>query len=245
MIRILFIVGLILFLGVQLHRFYARASAAGRKFLKRLLLTCAIIFVLYLTATGRLAWLIPLIGAVLAIALRALPHIFRLMPLFQRLWVQHRVKKQQTEEENTSVVETEFVRMELDHDRNEISGEVLKGRFAGRRFNELDLKSLLELREEVMGLDRDSVALIESYLDRIHRNDWRKAGSSQEKAEQSRGRNKLTREEALEILGLKADSSPNDIIAAHRRLIQKMHPDRGGSDYLAAKINQAREVLLS
>lgn len=134
--------------------------------------------------------------------------------------------------------------MKLDHDLGEISGEVLKGRFAGRTLSELDLNSLLQLREEVMGRDQDSIALIESYLDRIYPNDWRKAGSSQEEQKSSGAPADMTREEALEILGLSPNSLPGEIIAAHRRLIQKLHPDRGGSDYLAAKINRAREVLL-
>lgn len=158
--------------------------------------------------------------------------------------MQYRAKRPRTGAENVSTVETEFVRMKLDHDLGEISGEVLKGRFAGRTFNELDLNSLLQLREEVMGYDKDSLALIESYLDRIYPNDWRKAGSQQGQQKRSFDPDDMTREEALEILGLSSSSLPGDIIAAHRRLIQKIHPDRGGSDYLAAKINRAREVLL-
>jgi len=55
----------------------------------------------------------------------------------------------------------------------------------------------------------------------------------------------LGRTEALQILGLADNASRDDIINAHRRLIQKMHPDRGGSDYLAARINLAKDVLLS
>ncbi len=244
MIRILFILGLIFLFSIVLLWFIRSAPAALKIFLKRLLLFVSVLFVLYLTATGRLAWLIPIMGGVLAIAFRSLPYLLRLAPFFQRMWAQHRAKRPQTDEENVSIVETDFVRMKLDHDLNEISGEVLKGRFAGRTFNELDLKSLLRLHEEVMGLDNDSVTLIESYLDRIYPNAWRKARASQEGQNRSYGQGDMMREEALEILGLNSDSSSNDIIAAHRRLIQKIHPDRGGSDYLAAKINRAREVLL-
>ena len=137
--------------------------------------------------------------------------------------------------------------MQLDHNLGEVSGEVLKGRFTGRTFNELNLESLLQLRDEVSGVDLDAVALVESYLDRIYPNDWRNAKSSQDQQRYSSdtsNHDEMKPEEALEILGLTSDSLPSDIIDAHRRLIQKNHPDRGGSDYLAAKINRARDVLL-
>jgi hypothetical protein len=247
LIRIILILGLIFLFGVFLRWFIHSKPAAIKKALKRFLLSFVVLALLYLTATGRLGWLLPIIGGLAALLARWLPYLLRMAPVLQRLWVQYRANRPQPGPENVSIVETEYMRMKLDHDLGEISGEVLKGRFAGRPFSALDLKSLLQLREEVTGLDQDSIVLIESYLERIYPNDWRTAGSSQEEQRRSGARsrrNDMTREEALEILGLPSNSSSDDVIAAHRRLMQKMHPDRGGSDYLAAKINQARAVLL-
>lgn len=244
MIRIVLLVGLIFLLGAFVHWFVHAKPAAVKSFLKRFLWVFSISALLYLTATGRLDWLVPLLGGLAAMLFRSLPFLFRLAPAFHRFWVQHRARRPVTGTEDVSTVETEFVRMKLDHDLGEISGEVLKGRFTGRTFNELDLGSLLMLREEVMGVDNDAVALIESYLDRIYPDAWRTAGSGEGRQKRESGEDKMTREEALEILGLPSNSLPDEIIKAHRRLIQKLHPDRGGSDYLAQKINRAREVLL-
>jgi hypothetical protein len=54
----------------------------------------------------------------------------------------------------------------------------------------------------------------------------------------------MTEKEAREILGLESSASEQEIVAAHKNLMQKIHPDKGGSDYLAAQINQARDTLL-
>ncbi|MGR9105884.1 MAG: DnaJ domain-containing protein [Gammaproteobacteria bacterium] len=244
MIRILFLLGLIFLVSVLLQWFIHSRPAVIKKVLTRVLLTFAVLVLFYLTVTGRLGWLLPIIGGLVALLARSLPHLLRFAPLLQRLWMQYRANRQQTAQDKVSTVETEFVRMSLDHDRGEIHGEVLKGRFAGRSFSELDLQSLLQLREEVLGHDADSVALIESYLDRIYPNDWRTAGSSRKDHARSNEDPGMSREEALEVLGLAPNASRNEVLAAHRRLIQKIHPDRGGSGYLAAKINRAREVLL-
>jgi DnaJ domain len=145
-----------------------------------------------------------------------------------------------------SEVETDYLRMTLDHATGTMSGTVRKGRFQGRRLEELDNQSLIALWRETRADDPPSVSLIEGYLDRFMP-DWR------EHARASAGTNgsahpsaaaAMTTEEALSILGLKAGASPDEIKAAHHRLMMKIHPDQGGSDALAAQVNRAKDVLL-
>jgi len=134
-------------------------------------------------------------------------------------------------------VETAFLAMTLHHDSGRMTGSVKAGQFAGRDLTALDLPELLALLEECRAADPDSVALLEAWLDRAHP-DWRA-----EPAAESRS-GAMTRAEALEILGLAEGADEDAIRAAHRRLMRSAHPDQGGSAWLAARINAARDLLL-
>jgi len=147
----------------------------------------------------------------------------------------------------TSDVETNYLRMSLDHDSGTIDGEVLKGRFAGRKLSELAFEDALALLTECGAEDPQSAALIEAYLDRVEGADWReRAGRAGHAYEAPRGGGGLmSKEEAYQILGLEPGASNETVKEAHRRLMLKIHPDQGGSNYLAAKINQAKDVILA
>jgi hypothetical protein len=155
----------------------------------------------------------------------------------------------------SSSVETAWLAMRLDHDSGQMEGEVRAGRFAGRRLADLPLADLLALLDECRGADPESVTLLEAYLDRVHGASWRgpegddadaaQGGAQGRTRERGRGGSGgMTREEAYEILGLEPGASPEAVKEAHRRLMQNYHPDRGGSTYIAAKINQAKDLLL-
>lgn len=145
----------------------------------------------------------------------------------------------------SSEVETAYLRMTLEHDSGEMAGKVLQGPFAGRDLGSLDLDELLTLLAECARADQQSARLIEAYLDRgPHGGDWRDRMDARERATGAVGKAGMTTEEAREILGVGADATLQEIKEAHRRLMQTNHPDRGGSTYLAAKINLAKEVLL-
>ncbi len=138
----------------------------------------------------------------------------------------------------TSQVETAWLRMELDLENGRIDGQIRQGVFAGRRLSELGDQQLLDLYR-ISGSDADTRRLLEAYFDRRLGPAWR--GRQETAAPPSAG---MSREEALEILGLAGGATNDEIKAAHRRLMAQLHPDKGGSTYLAAKINQARDLLL-
>jgi DnaJ-domain-containing protein 1 len=133
--------------------------------------------------------------------------------------------------------------MTLDHATGDMDGLVLEGVFQGRLLSTLELDQLLALLQRFRDEDGQSAALLEAYLDRTRGEDWRESapgvggGSPQSSSP-------MNREEALAILGLRPGADDDAIREAHRRLIQRLHPDRGGSDYLAAKINEAKRFLL-
>lgn len=161
-----------------------------------------------------------------------------------------------------SDVETPYLRMSLDHDSGAMNGVVLQGRYEGRNLDELSEPQLLDLFQECSARDEQGARLLETYLDRTLGEGWRERAGEGERAEQAdeppRGerqkgwgrrrstssRPPMTREEAFEILGLEPGASKDEIKEAHRTLMLKIHPDQGGSNYLAAKINQAKDLLL-
>jgi hypothetical protein len=147
----------------------------------------------------------------------------------------------------TSTVSTAFLRMTLDHDTGRMEGTILQGRFAGMRLEELGPVDLLALLRECRAEDDEGARLLEAYLDRV-RPDWRDelagAGAGAGSGSARPASSDMTVEEAYAILGLAPDADAEAIKEAHRRLMVKLHPDHGGSDYLATKINRARDVLL-
>ncbi len=138
-------------------------------------------------------------------------------------------------------VRTSFLQAWIDHSTGDVGGTVLAGRFAGRTLDSLSDGELIDLHQECAA-DGDSRRVLEAYLDRRLGTDWR--SSRQAHGSPRDPRVDMTREEALAVLGLAEGASVEDIKAAHRRLIQRMHPDVGGTADLAARINRAKDVLL-
>lgn len=138
-----------------------------------------------------------------------------------------------------SDVETSHLAMGLDHDSGRMWGRVKAGRFAGAELADLDMPGLVELLAELAATDPDGVPLLEAWLDRTHP-DWRELAAPPARA----ATGPMTREEALAVLGLAEGATEQEIRSAHRRLMRAAHPDQGGSDWLASRLNEARDTLL-
>jgi DnaJ-domain-containing protein 1 len=141
-----------------------------------------------------------------------------------------------------SRVRSQFLDMSLDHDSGELNGQIVAGPNAGHALDEFDLAQLLAM---IPGFDAESVPLLESYLDRRFPA-WRQDAQGNATGGQSRAAasGKMTSEEAYQILGLQPGAAREEIGRAHRALMKKLHPDQGGSTYLAARVNEAKDTLL-
>jgi DnaJ-domain-containing protein 1 len=142
----------------------------------------------------------------------------------------------------TSQVRSQFLIMTLDHDSGGLTGQIVAGPNAGRSLDEFDLPQLAVM---MTGFDAESVALLEGYLDRRFPA-WRQDSQGNAAGGQSRpaASGKMTDEEAYQILGLQPGAGRDEIGRAHRALMKKLHPDQGGSTYLAARVNEAKDTLL-
>ncbi|WP_029584743.1 DnaJ domain-containing protein [Bradyrhizobium sp. URHD0069] len=142
----------------------------------------------------------------------------------------------------TSRVRSQFLEMILDHDSGRLSGQIAAGPYAGHSLDEFDLPQLTAM---IPGFDAESVSLLESYLDRRFPA-WRQHAQGNARGGQGRAASsgKMTDEEAYQILGLQPGAGRDEISRAHRALMKKLHPDQGGSTYLASRVNEAKDTLL-
>jgi hypothetical protein len=215
------LVGVLLFIS-----WYKRAPSTQQKRIRgRMLLFGGLGIVLLLLVTGHLNPLIAVVVAALAIGQRILA-VASMANIFKGF----RNSMKGAAGPN--------------HDTGEMDGVVLEGTYQGRRLTELGSDELMDLLALCRAEDAQSASVLEAYLDRMHGGDWREMfrGAGHEQGSEA---TRMSEVEAREILGVEAGASREEVIEAHRRLMQKNHPDRGGSTYLAAKINQAKEVLLA
>lgn len=135
---------------------------------------------------------------------------------------------------------------ETDPATGRVSGTVLAGDWAGRSLDDLGWPELRALRTELLRRDVEGARLIEPYLDGRFPG-WREHaqadGDTRSRADPQR--NPMTEQEAYQVLGLEPGSDAEAVQLAYRTLMKKLHPDHGGSTYLASRVNEAKDVLLN
>ena len=237
MIRILFVVAIAIFAITLLWRVQQLPPHQRRAGVIQLILMLAVVLVVWLTVTGRMHWVGAALTGAFVFLRQTLPWVLRALPFLQR-W-----RQSQSSGSGQSSIQTSFLSATLDHDTGNISGEVISGLHEGWRLDDLSTEQLEGLLVQYSSDDQESAELLRAYL--AQRNDWEDQEAEQRSEQAQAAQAMSSRAEALATLGLDDTASEEDIIAAHRSLIQKLHPDRGGNDYLAAKINQAKDFLLN
>lgn len=237
MSRLILLVAVIAAVYILLRRAQSMPPHKRRGEYIKLALGIALVATVVLAATGRMNWLGAAFTALLVTARQSLPLLLRLFPMLASL----RGKSTPTSGKN-STVETVLLRMQLDHDSGALQGDVLRGAFQGWRLADMDRPQLEQFLAYCQSEDANSAQLLDSYLQQRFPGE---APLGEQPQGQPETATRMGRSEALAVLGLENGATGEDIIAAHRKLIQKLHPDRGGNDYLAAQINQAKDLLLS
>jgi len=199
-----------------------------------------IVVTVLLVVTGKMHWLGAVFAGLLAYLRQGLALWLRYSPMLTQLYRTHAPSSRPP---NTSTVRTRIIEMTLYHDSGKLSGKVLSGEFTGKLLDDLNRQQLASLRNYCSSNDQDSKKLLESYL--VSRFGDESGSSSNERHRTAAVKSgEMTVSEAMQVLGLSGTPTKQQITLAYRKIMQQLHPDRGGNDYFAAKANQARDVLI-
>lgn len=254
MSRLIFLIALVT-VGWLLYKVYFRQLLAqgtpGK--VKLGLMALGLVF-LVMAVSGKAPAAFAILGAAMTQVMRFAPLLVRFAPFLKRYLggaalggaaASGRAAGGPSE----SQVRTRWIHMTLDHATGVIDGTVQQGDFAGKRLSSLSIDELRTLHATCVREEPEAARLVEAYVSREHSTDW--GSSNQDSGAGNSGRGAaqastgtMAINEALEVLGLSSGYSKKDVAAAHRSLISKLHPDKGGSNYLATKVNTARSVLL-
>lgn len=228
------ILGIVLTVGIifALQWFISADPKDLIRIIKWLLIIFIISIILFFIITGKLIWAIATMPMLLPWLLRVRQAVRRAKN-FSRM-------QGRTQNSNhtgqTSDLETRHLYIRLNHENGSIDGEVREGLFAGRQLSSMKLDELITLLRICEAEDTPSAKILKTYMDRVHEN-WQEKTAPFESV--------MKRKEAASILGVAQNATPDEVRKAYHKLMAGVHPDHGGSSYLASKINQAKDVLLN
>ncbi|MER2605362.1 MAG: DnaJ domain-containing protein [Siculibacillus sp.] len=236
------LVGVLILLGAVVSKTPTPFAVAAR----RAGAGAAITFAVVMLATGRLVAALPFLVLALVLAGSEAGRYARWVRPFLGRWsgLVSAFAPRRASAGRRSTVRSAALEMELDHDSGTLSGRVLAGRFEGCELARLSVENLLALWQDV-GSDLESRSLLEAYLNRrvpLWREHAHDDSAARQRGAASSGA--MTDQEAHQVLGLAEGASQAEVREAHRRLMKAVHPDKGGSTFLAAKINEAKDRLV-
>ncbi len=250
--KLLFLIGILTVSYLAIQWFINTSPQKIAQILRRSAIYLVIALLLFLIVTGRLHWIIALIGGLLPLARKLLP-LLRSFATFKHLFQQYQQRPWQQSKSSThsnvssppptSEVTSAYLQMTLDHETGLLAGKVLQGQYQGHSLADISLLNLQEFFTELQNIDQDSAALLASYLTQTYGDQWQQTAQDHQPSD-TNNNSTMSPQQAYEILGLQPGADEAQIKQAHHRLIQKIHPDRGGSSYLAAQINLAKDLLL-
>ena len=205
------------------------SSRAKRKFAFQTIVIGLLILIILLAISGRIHPLGAIFAALLASIKIGLNLLIRWFPLFARLYGANYAQPR--------TLKASIIEVEIDFSTGQVSGKVIGGASAGKPLDSLSEKELDELLSYCRSKDKKSTYLLQMYLARRFQN----TGDQKSSAGQTGA---MSIDEAAEILGVSPEADKEEINQAHKRLIGRVHPDKGGSDYLASLLNNARDLLL-
>jgi hypothetical protein len=211
-----------------------------KKLVQKTVIGVLIVTLLLLVVTGRIHWIGAVFAGLLATLRQIGPYIIRYFPVVTQLY---RGYNKSAQAPGSSTVTSKIIEMTLDHNTGKLTGKILAGQFKGKPLDELGHIDLMNLYDYCKSNDQDSARLLESYLaERFGDNQKYDSYAGNDIIDP--GTDKMGLSEALQVLGLDGEPTPDDITRAYRKVMQQLHPDRGGNQYFAAKANAARETLL-
>jgi hypothetical protein len=211
-----------------------------KKLVQKTIIGVLIVALLLMVVTGRIHWIGAVFAGLLATMRQIGPFLIRYFPMITQLY---RGVNKPAQAPGSSTVTSRIIEMTLDHNSGKLTGKILEGQFKGRPLDELDHNDLMNLYDYCKSNDLDSARLLESYLaDRFGEQQKYESYAGKDVVEPGAGIMSVS--EALQVLGLEGKPNQDEITRAYRKLMQQLHPDRGGNQYFAAKANVARETLL-
>jgi len=245
--RLLFLIA-IAFAGYLIYKLYFQQLLAQGKAGKiKLGLIVLGLFFLVMAVTGRAHVMFAIIGAAMTQVMRLAPLLIRFMPNLQKYLggaLGGAVGGAGASGGNQSKVRTQTLVATLDHVTGKMDGEIISGVLSGRHLSDLTLSELKQYYEDCKESDPEAVRILQAYIAR-ERSDWTDAPGEQETKTDRSPSDAISVREAYDILGLEQGATRKEITQAHRSLMTQLHPDKGGSNYLAAKVNEAKKVLLA